>query len=98
MNNLICQAIKEMRKVRISYKGGTRVIEPHAFGYDTQRKRKLRAYQVSGYSESRNTQGWKLLDVDEITNFQLLDDYFHQPRQGYNPKADKAIPNIICKI
>ena len=65
MNNLICQAIKEMRKVRISYKGGTRVIEPHAFGYDTQRKRKLRAYQVSGYSESRNTQGWKLLDVDD---------------------------------
>jgi len=98
MYDLICKAIKEKRRVKMFYKGGERIIEPHAFGYDKKGQRKLRAYQIGGYSESGNTVGWKLFTVDNIDNFRILDDYFKEPRIGYNPFGDKMIPNIICKI
>jgi|Deesub1362A_J573_1020465.scaffolds.fasta_scaffold16425_1 hypothetical protein len=99
MDNLICRAINEKIRAEIVYKCGRRIIEPHASGYDRKGNRKLRAYQVSGYSEGGNPDGWKLFNVDDIEEFYLLkNDYFYNPREGYNPLGDRAIPNIICKI
>ena len=99
IDDLICKAIKEMRRLKINYKGeGWRIIEPHCFGYDKRGCKKLRAYQVSGYSESGKSEGWKLFNVDEIEEIEILDEHFDEPRPKYNPYGDKHIPNIICKI
>lgn len=98
MNNLVALAITQKRKILFYYNGGIRIVEPHAFGTDKNGKPKLRGYQVSGFSESGNPQGWKLFNVSEINSLQILEEFFQQPRTGYNPNGDRAIPNIVSKI
>ncbi|ACV24816.1 WYL domain-containing protein [Methanocaldococcus fervens] len=99
IDEIICKAIKEMRRLKINYKGEDwRIIEPHCFGCDRKGNKKLRAYQVSGYSESGNSEGWKLFNVDEIRKIEPLNERFNEPRPKYNPYGDKHIPNVICKI
>lgn len=99
MDDLICKAIKELRRAKISYKsGGVRIIEPHAYGYDRKGEKKLRAYQVAGYSESGESEGWKTFIVNLIADLELQEDYFPGPREKYNPQGDEMIPHIICMI
>ena len=99
MDDLIYKAIKEMRRLKINYKGEDwRVIEPHCFGYDRKGSKKLRAYQISGYSESGNSEGWKLFNIDDINDVEILNEQFNEPRLGYNQNGDRHIPNIICKV
>lgn len=99
MNDLVCKAIKEMRRAKVVYKsGGERVIEPHTYGYDRKGEKKLRAYQVAGYSESGENEGWKTFIVSYITDFKLWDDRFAGPRENYNPQGNEMIPHIICMI
>jgi predicted DNA-binding transcriptional regulator YafY len=99
MEDKICKAIKKMKRVKIKYRQkGKRIIEPHAFGYDRKNQQKLRAFQVSGYSHSGNPTGWKLFIVNHISEFEILNEHFSTPREGYNPSGDKMIPHIICKL
>ncbi len=98
-DELICRAIDEMRRMRMVYRGGgERIIEPHAFGYDRKEEKKLRAYQVSGHSESGENEGWKTFIVSLITDLELGEDNFEGPRGGYNPQGDEMIPHIICML
>lgn len=90
MNQSICQAISEKRLLSLSYHWGHRVVEPHAYGLNDNGHELLRVYQVSGASDSGKPSGWKLLRLDEVANIQLLDDFFHEPRQGYK-RGDKAL-------
>lgn len=97
MEETISKAIKSQKRLEIFYRGTKRIIEPHTFGLDKNDGIKLRAYQIGGFSESGNSEGWKLFKGEEITNITELSDYF-QVRPGYNYSGDSAIPNIICKI
>jgi predicted DNA-binding transcriptional regulator YafY len=98
MADIIEIAINQKRRLMFFYNNGIRVVEPHAYGYDKNGNRKLRAYQVSGYSESGQEQGWKLFNVNEIQTVQILEEFFIMPREGYNYVGDRAISNMICKI
>ncbi len=99
MENTIITAIKEKRRLKITYNGGgARIIEPHYYGKDEYGQKKLRAYQVRGYSKREETKGWKLFIVAKIKSIKLLDEQFEKPRPKYNPKTDKHIPYTICKI
>jgi predicted DNA-binding ArsR family transcriptional regulator len=99
MDDAIITAIEEKRRLKILYNvGGARIIEPHYYGKDEYGQKKLRAYQVSGYSEGGETRGWKLLIVSKIKYIELLDEQFEKPRPGYNPGTDYHIPYTICKI
>lgn len=98
MNDLIVLAITQKRKILFYYDGGIRIVEPHAYGNDKNGRPKLRGYQLSGYSESGKPEGWKLFNVSDIQSLQLLEEYFKQPRNGYNPNGDKAIPNIVSML
>lgn len=98
MENKICKAIKHMNRVEIEYNNGTkRIIEPYAYGLDKYGKEKLRAFQISGPSESGNSYTWKLFNCSKINSFNELDDSF-QIRPEYNPNGDAHIPNIRCMI
>lgn len=81
MNSEICAAIRNHRRLRFRYDGGTRVVEPYAYGA-SETHELLRAYQVSGFSRSRES-GWKLFRVEEMTDLAVLDEAFGEPRQGY---------------
>lgn len=97
MDKKICFAIKNMKKLKIEYKGTERIIEPHAYGLDKKKCEKLRAFQVSGFSKSSKPSGWKLFKCEDITSIIPLTDSF-SVRPGYNYSGDNQISNIKCKI
>lgn len=98
MNSIICSAIQNQKVLRITYDWGSRTVEPHAYGLNDDDHELLRAYQVSGSSESGETRGWKLFRVDEISSLSVLEDNFEGPRRGYR-RGDKALDaRIYCEL
>ena len=65
MNHLLCDAIREMKAIRFHYDGGYRTVEPHCHGASDDGEELLRGYQTGGFSQSDQSQGWKLFKVDE---------------------------------
>jgi predicted DNA-binding transcriptional regulator YafY len=92
----ICDAIHKRRRVRFWYRGGLRTVEPYAYGVSDGGHPILRAYQLSGYSPSRET-GWKLFRVDEIEEFTVIDESFEAPRAGYM-RTDPTMTKIYCEL
>ncbi len=97
MNKKICFAIRNKNRLKIDYKGTKRIIEPHAYGLDRNNNEKLRAFQVSGFSESGHSNGWKLFNCENINNIIELSESF-EVRPKYSYSGDSQIPNIICMI
>ena len=97
MNQKICSAIKARNIIIFYYDGGLRRIEPYCHGLSKKGKELLRAFQISGYSRSKNPIGWKLFSISKISNLKILKDTFHHVRHEYNPK-DSAMSRIFCKV
>ena len=97
MNEMICSAIRSRQVISFHYKGGLRTLEPFCYGASVQGIELLRAYQLSGHSESGNPTGWKLFRVSEISALAVTDRYFYGIRPGYSP-ADKAMATIYCCV
>jgi predicted DNA-binding transcriptional regulator YafY len=95
MQREICAAIRKRRRLRFRYGGGLRTVEPYAYGA-CETHELLRAYQVSGFSPSRE-RGWKLFRVEEIAEIQDLDEKFAEPRQGYM-RNDPCLEVIYCEV
>lgn len=95
MHPEIQQAIREHRRIRFSYGGGTRVVEPYAYGA-CETHQLLRAYQVSGFSPSRE-RGWKLFRVEEISNPVVLDERFAATHEGYM-RNDPCMEIVYCEV
>ena len=96
MNSLITSAIRQMKLIQFYYNDGIRVVEPHCHGITTAGNEGLRAYQVSGYSESGNL-GWKMFDLDHAISIVILDETFSTPRHGYK-KGDKGMSQIYSEL
>ena len=92
----ICDAIHKHRRVRFWYQGGIRTVEPYAYCVADGGHPILRAYQVSGYSHSRE-HGWKLFRVDEIKEFTTLEETFEGPQEGYM-RNDPMMTKIYCEL
>ena len=91
----ICEAIHQRKRLRLSYGGGERVIEPYVYGA-SETHSLLRAYQVSGFSASRET-GWKIFRVEEVTDLALLEEGFDEPRPGYM-RNDPCFEIVYCEV
>jgi predicted DNA-binding transcriptional regulator YafY len=94
---MICDAIQNKRMLSFVYEGYNRVIEPHTHGVDKKGHQALRAYQVTGGSESGEYVGWKMFHVSEIKNIRVLENQFFGPRDGYK-RGDKAFDRIQCQL
>ncbi|GIV04287.1 MAG: hypothetical protein KatS3mg015_3117 [Fimbriimonadales bacterium] len=97
VNQTICAAIGSRRVLRFYYGGGPRTVEPHCYGRSRKGDELLRGYQTGGYSESRESVGWKLFHVSDISGLQLTGDSFVGPRAGYNPQ-DSAMEIVFCRL
>lgn len=95
MQREICSAIKNHRLLSFSYDGGARVVEPYVYGA-CETHELLRAYQVSGFSLSRQC-GWKLFRVEEIADVTLLDETFAAPHEGYM-RNDPCMEIVYCEV
>ena len=93
----ICRAIAEKKYIQFQYDGGRRVVEPHCYGISTAENHVLRAYQVSGYSQSGNPKGWKLFDIAKASQIEILPESFEGPRRGYD-RFDDAMSQIFCRL
>jgi predicted DNA-binding transcriptional regulator YafY len=97
MNSRICDVIRDRKIIRFSYSGGFRKVEPFCHGINTAGNDVLRGWQIDGYSESGNPQGWKLFRVDTISRLTITDEVFEGRRPGYNPN-DSAMATVYCHV
>ena len=97
MHKEICSAIESRKIIVFNYDGGSRRVEPYCYGISRNGKELLRAYQISGFSRSRNPSGWKLFHVSKIKGVQIINEAFIHNRRDYNPR-DSAMERIYCKV
>lgn len=97
MNQTIINAINNMEVLSFTYKGNSRVVEPHAYGMGSDGDDLLRAYQVGGYSSSGRLPKWRLFEVNEIYNLSLISEKFKEARPDYH-RNDKVMDRIYAQL
>lgn len=60
------EGIRRQRVMRLTYRGYTRLVEPHAIGITTGGNRALLAWQIEGGSKSDPPTGWRTFLTEEI--------------------------------
>ena len=86
MNQLIVQAIRGKRLIKLTHKGITRVVEPHAYYLTKNGYEKLSGYQVKGGHSSKDREPgneWFRPNVADIKDLSLLEETFSGPMPGY---------------
>jgi hypothetical protein len=89
---VVAQAIRERRVLRITYNLKNRLVEPHAYGIDSDNDDLLRAWQTAPLPD-----GWKSLPLRKATAIVLTDTHFAGPRAGYR-KGDRAMKLIYEEL
>lgn len=84
---LLRDALRRQRVLRLRYGGHLRLVEPHALGVSAGGHRALLAWQIEGGSRSEPPNGWRTFLVGELSDVALTARGF-TPRPGYN--RDKA--------
>jgi hypothetical protein len=83
---MLKMAIENKNKISLEYDGKARTGEPHIWGISGG-KEYLLMYQISGGSNSKNPEPWRMLEVAKIKNLKILDEKFQGPRgNGFNTK------------
>ena len=99
MNQLIVQAIRGKRLIKLTHKGIMRVVEPHAYYLTKNGYEKLAAYQVKGghSSQNRKDDEWVYPNVADLKDLSLLEETFSGPRPGYE-RPDKTNPTVYAQL
>jgi len=97
VNQVICEAIAGRNVLQFQYAGGLRTVEPYRHGRSTAGHEVLRGYQIAGYSASRRPSGWKLFQVDRMTDLQVTRATFPHNRPGYQPR-DRSMIHVHCQV
>jgi predicted DNA-binding transcriptional regulator YafY len=92
MNPVIAQAILEKRRLRFSYHGRTRLVEPQCYGLGSQGTELLRAHQLEGGAQRE-----PLFDVSKMQDLVLLDEVFARAGPHYK-RNDSAMKLIFCQL
>jgi len=95
--NEICSAIEDLKLISFSYRGYSRVVEPHTYGEDKKGHSALRAFQVQGGSKSARVPDWKIFRGDDMNGVTVLQETFAGPRDGYR-KGDPLFSTIYCEL
>jgi predicted DNA-binding transcriptional regulator YafY len=95
MRDIVTTAISNLKRLKVWYEPGLRILEPHAFGEGAEGQLLLRAFQTEGASASGEHHHWKLFRLDRVKEMTLLDqDPFEGPRDGY-VRGDRAMKRRI---
>jgi hypothetical protein len=84
IDQLLRTAIENKRVVTLRYGNRERIVEPHDYGIQKGVPRLL-AYQIGGSSSGR-LPNWRWMDVDAISDLQLLDRTFAGGRSSPSGK------------
>jgi hypothetical protein len=94
----LCRELDAGRAIAIDYSPGWRIVEPHAIGRGANGQPLLRAWQISGASESGGLPAWRLFRLDRIGAWRPTADRSGAPRPGYNFRGDRQIPAVTCMV
>jgi hypothetical protein len=83
-DDVIRTAIQQRRLAKVTYLGRVRIIEPHDYGVQN-RTVKLLTYQLTGAS-SGPLPNWRWMEVDSISEIELLDRTFRGGRPSPSGK------------
>jgi hypothetical protein len=92
MNSILVEAIRNKRRLRFSYSGKMRLVEPQCYGIGTRGTELLRVHQVQGGSQRE-----PLFDVSKIEGLSALDEFFTRPCPNYK-KNDSALKTIFAQL
>jgi hypothetical protein len=92
MNSHIAAAINDKQRLRVTYHGTTRIIEPQCYGIGTSGNELLRVHQIQGGSQRE-----PLFDVRKIADMVVLDEHFTKPGPNYK-KNDSAMKVIFAQL
>jgi len=92
MNQTIVESIQRRQRLRFTYNGKTRIVEPQCYGIGTKGTELLRAHQVHG-GEQREP----LFDVSKISDLAAIDEFFTKPGPNYK-RNDSAMKTIFCQL
>jgi len=87
LDQMLWSAIEDKRLLRFTYKNNERIAEPHDYGVQKGIVRLL-CWQVSGRSSSR-VPGWRLVDVEGMKDFEMLDKHFSGSRDAGSDKRQQ---------
>ncbi len=93
----IAEAIRTQHLLTFSYDGYIRTVEPHTYGIDRKGHRALRAYQVTGGSESGERVGWKIFHERDMHGLAVLPQPFQGARPGYK-RGDQLFARIEAQL
>jgi hypothetical protein len=79
LDKLLRESIETKHLLRFRYKGSERIVEPHDYGIDNGIVRLL-CWQVGGRSMG-SIPGWRLMDVDDMQDCEMLDRRFSGNRE-----------------
>lgn len=92
MNPIIADAVHRKRRLRFTYHGRSRRVEPQCYGLGSKGTELLRAYQLEGGSQAE-----PLFDVAKMSDLVVLDEGFSKPGPNYK-KNDSAMRTIFCQL
>ena len=87
IDQLLRTAIAEAKLIRLRYLDRERIVEPHDYG-EHNGTIKVLTYQIGG-SSSRPLPNWRWMDVEQISDAQLLDQTFPGGRPTASGKHHK---------
>lgn len=97
VQDVVCEAIREMKCLSFIYHDNERVVEPHTLGVNLQDRDVLVGYQVGGFTQSPGPEYWRTFTLSDITRLSKLDQSFYGPRSGYNPR-DPRFRIVYCQL
>jgi hypothetical protein len=95
LDRLLRKTIARKRLLRFKYKDSVRIAEPHDYGIQNGIVRLL-CWQVGGRSGGR-IPGWRLIDVADMQNCEMLDQLFDGNREvpsGRHHQWDKVFIRV----
>ena len=92
MDETIVESIRKKQRLRFTYNGKVRVVEPQCYGIGTKGTELLRAHQVQGGGQAE-----PLFDVSKIGGLVVLAEFFTKPGPNYK-KYDSAMKTIFCQL
>ena len=88
----IVRSIEEKRRLRCTYHGKARLVEPQCYGIGNKGTELLCVHQIEGGSSRE-----PLFDVAKITDLVVLDEVFSRPGPNYK-RNDSAMKRIFCQL
>jgi hypothetical protein len=92
ITGLVCDAIKNMQRVRFQYHDKERIGEPQCCGLSKAGNEVVRVHLNKGGSRPE-----QLFEIAQIKSLELLDENFTRPGPNYK-RDDSAMVEIYCQL